>query len=61
MPTGALDTAVDSLIEDVSSKVFGKRVIEKEDSVTVDGRVEIFCDTLIRRLSPAVHEPSGAH
>lgn len=45
MPTGSLDTAVDSLIADVSSQVFGKPVLEKEDSVMVDGRVEISCDT----------------
>jgi len=36
MPTASLGTAVDSLIADVSSKVFGKPVLEKEDSVIVD-------------------------
>jgi hypothetical protein len=45
MPTGSLDTPVDSLIADVSSKIFGKPVLEKGDSVMVDGRVEISCDT----------------
>ncbi|KAN0074015.1 hypothetical protein V8E54_007952 [Elaphomyces granulatus] len=45
MPTGSLDTAIDSLTADVSSKVFSKPVLEKEDSVMVDGRVEISCDT----------------
>lgn len=33
MPTGSLDTAVDSLIENVSNKVLGKPVLEKEYSV----------------------------
>ena len=51
MPTGSLDTAVDSLIENVSSKVLGKPVLEKEDSVTVDSRAEISCDTF-NKLRP---------
>jgi hypothetical protein len=37
MPKGTLDAAVDSLIEDVRTKVVGKR----EDAVTVDGRADI--------------------
>ena len=43
MPIGSLDTAVNSLIQGVGSKVFGKPVLEKEDNVTVE---EIFCKRL---------------
>jgi hypothetical protein len=45
MPNGTLDTAVDSLIEDISSKVLGKPVPDHEDDVTIDGKVEISCVT----------------
>jgi hypothetical protein len=38
MPTGSLDTAVDSLIADLSDKVFGKPVLGKEDSVMLTAR-----------------------
>lgn len=43
MPIGSLGTAVNSLIKGVGSKVFGKPVLEKEVSVTVE---EIFCKNL---------------
>src|SRR6266498_1177685 len=47
MPRGSLNTAVDRLIEDVSTKVIGKRkrMLKPEDNVTVDGGVDIFCNT----------------
>jgi hypothetical protein len=47
MPKGSLNTAVDHLIEDVSTKVIGKRkrMLKPEDNVTVDGGVDIFCNT----------------
>jgi hypothetical protein len=45
MPNGSLDTAVDSLIEDVGSKVLGKPMPDPKDEVTVDGGVEISCRT----------------
>lgn len=32
------------MIEDVSTKVLGKRKLEDDDSVTVDGRVELSCN-----------------
>jgi hypothetical protein len=39
-----LDIAVDRLIGDVSTKVLGKRKLEDDDSVTVDGGVELSCN-----------------
>jgi hypothetical protein len=50
MPKGDLDTAVDRLIEDVSVKVLGKhkQMLNPDDNVTVDGGVDIFCDTFNR-------------
>jgi hypothetical protein len=44
MPKGTLDAAVDSLIEDIRSKIVGK--FEDEDVIIVDGRAEISCRTL---------------
>jgi hypothetical protein len=47
MPQGSLNTAVDRLIEDVSTKVLGKRkrMLKPDDNVTLDGGVDIFCNT----------------
>ena len=47
MPQGSLNTAVDRLIEDVSIKVLGKRkrMLKPDDNVTLDGGVDIFCNT----------------
>jgi hypothetical protein len=46
MPEGFLNTAVDRLIKDVSTKVLHKRkrMLKPGDNVTVDGGVDIFCD-----------------
>jgi Ulp1 protease family, C-terminal catalytic domain len=48
---GTLDAAVDSLIEEVKGEVLGKRKLrtmqlDANESIIVDGRVEISCDTL---------------
>ena len=42
-----MNTAVDRLIEDVSTKVLGKRkrMLKPDDNVTLDGGVDIFCNT----------------
>jgi hypothetical protein len=47
MPQGSLNTAVDRLIEDVSIKVLGKRkrMLKPDNNVTLDGGVDIFCNT----------------
>src|SRR4030095_4246799 len=44
MPTGSLNIAVDRLIDDISTKVLGKRKLEDDDSVTVDGGLELSCN-----------------
>ena len=57
MPEGFLNTAVDRLIKDVSTKVLHKRkrMLKPGDNVTVDGGVDIFCSELISSDS----EPKG--
>jgi hypothetical protein len=50
MPKGSLNAAVNRLIEDVRTKVFGKHKLEDDDIVTVAGRVELSCD-IFDRLS----------
>ena len=37
----SLNLAVDRLIQDVGTKVLGKRKFENDDSVAVDGRVKL--------------------
>ena len=47
MPQGSLNTAVDRLIEDVSTKILGKRkqMLKPDDNVTLDGGMDISCNT----------------
>jgi hypothetical protein len=51
MPKGALNAAVDQLVENVRIKVLGKRKLEDDDSVAIDGGVELFCNifSMLRR------------
>ena len=51
MPIGSLNIAVDRLIDDVSTKVLGKRKLEDDDSVAVDGGLELSCNifNMLRR------------
>jgi hypothetical protein len=44
MPERSLNSAVDRLIEDVSTKVFGKRKFDDDDGIAVDGGVELPCN-----------------
>jgi hypothetical protein len=48
MPEGSLNVAVDRLIEDVSTKVLGKRKLEDDDTITVNGGVELPCNIFDR-------------
>jgi hypothetical protein len=43
-----LNTTVDHLIEEVSTKIIGKRKLEKDDSVAIDSGIELPCDMLNR-------------
>ena len=45
MLKGTLDAAVDSLIDDIKNKILKKPVLDADDAVVVDGRVEISCTT----------------
>ncbi|KAK5401667.1 hypothetical protein LTR06_011031 [Exophiala xenobiotica] len=47
MPKGSLDMAVHRLIEDVSTKVLGKRKLEDVDAVAVNN-ISVTCDTFDR-------------
>jgi hypothetical protein len=49
MPQGTLNAAVDGLVEEVSSRVLGKRKLEDDDSVAVNNGVELSCN-IFRRL-----------
>ena len=53
MPQHSLKHAVDRLIKDVSVKVLGKRKLKDDDSVAVDGGVELSCNIfdMLRRDS----------
>ena len=42
----SLNLAVDRSIEDVGTKVLGKRKFEDDDSVAVDGGVKLFCNLI---------------
>jgi hypothetical protein len=44
MPKSDLNIAVNQLIEDISIKVLGKRKLEDNDSVIINGGVELFCN-----------------
>jgi hypothetical protein len=41
---GFLDIAIDRLIEDVSTKVFGKRKPEDNDGIAMHGGVKLLCN-----------------
>lgn len=43
-----MNAAVDRLIEEVSTKVMGKRKLEKDDGIAIDGGIELPCDMLNR-------------
>ena len=43
MPERSLNIAVDQLIQDVSTKVLGKRKMEDDDDIAVDGGVDLPC------------------
>lgn len=46
MPPGSLNLAVDQLVEDVRTKVLGKRKFEEDDGIAVVGcREDLSCDT----------------
>ena len=44
MPNDSLNIVVDRLIEDVNNTILGKRELEDNDSVAVDGGVELSCN-----------------
>jgi hypothetical protein len=48
MPQGSLNAAVDGLIEQVSSRVLGKRKLKDDDSVAVNNGVELSCNIFHR-------------
>ena len=47
MPESTLNTAVNKLIEDVSSKVLGKRKLKEGDTVTIND-IKLSCDIFQR-------------
>jgi hypothetical protein len=49
MPKGTLNAAVNWLIDDVSTRVLGKRKLENEDSIAVNNGIKLSCD-IFRRL-----------
>lgn len=48
VPDGTLEVAVDHLLEDISTKVLGKRKLMNGDSVTVKNGVVFSCDVFNR-------------
>jgi hypothetical protein len=51
MPKDSLNIAVDRLMEDVCTKVLGKRKFKDDDSVAVDGGEVLLCD-IFTKLRP---------
>ena len=43
-----MDVAVDCLIEEVSTKVIGKRKLKKDNSVMINSGIELLCNILNR-------------
>ncbi|RHZ45973.1 uncharacterized protein CDV56_104172 [Aspergillus thermomutatus] len=48
LPDSELDAAIDRLIERVSTKLFSKTMLGDDDTVTVNGSVELSCDIFQR-------------
>jgi hypothetical protein len=48
LPEGILNTAVDRLVKDISSRVLGKRTLEDNDSVAINNGAELPCDIFDR-------------
>jgi hypothetical protein len=51
LPDAELDAAVDQLIHLISSKVLDKNTPDKEDTISVNGSTELFCD-IFEQLRP---------
>jgi hypothetical protein len=51
LPEAELDAAVDQLVHLISSKVLNKNTLDKEDTVSVNGSTELFCD-IFEQLRP---------
>ncbi|KAL2802112.1 hypothetical protein BJX63DRAFT_438187 [Aspergillus granulosus] len=49
LPTGKLDTAIDQLVEGVKAKVLGQSILNSNDTLAVNGSMELEC-TILQRL-----------